>query len=134
MRLTGTGNQVKLATAHSLLRVMAVYFRPARLPVDCWYMRGGLIEQELAMGLDLIGQVRIDTSLYKAPHPTGKQGRPCKYGERIALANGPKNVCCWICMARRSGYGSAVASPEPASCMAIWYAGYGRSLSGPMEG
>jgi hypothetical protein len=90
MRLAGTGNHGKLATAHSLLRVMAGYFRPARLLLDCWYMRGWLIEQVLAMGLEVIGQVRIDTALFEVPAPTGKRGRPRKYGERIDFARRPE--------------------------------------------
>jgi hypothetical protein len=90
MRLAGTGNHGKLATAQSLLRVMAGYFRPARLLVDGWYMRGWLIEQVLGMGLEVIGQVRIDTALFEVPERTGQRGRPRKYGARIDFDRRPE--------------------------------------------
>lgn len=89
-RLVGPGNPGKLKAARALLRVMAGYFRPARLLLDCWYMRGWLIEEALAMGLEVIGQVRVDTALFARPGHTGKRGRPRKYGDRIDFEGLPE--------------------------------------------
>jgi len=45
-------------------------------------MRRTLLQYILTLGFNIIGQVRIDTALYEAPHRTGKRGRPRKYGAK----------------------------------------------------
>jgi hypothetical protein len=79
------GNSGKLVAAKTLLRVVAPLFEGFQtcLLMDSWYMRCTLISYALDHGLQVIGQVRKDTALFHLPMPTGKRGRPRKYGDRI---------------------------------------------------
>lgn len=81
-RLSGNGN--KLVTTAVLLRVMRSCFSGATVLMDSWYMRGALITSLQNMGYHVIGQVRKDTALYGVPQPSGKRGRPRKYGEKYS--------------------------------------------------
>ena len=79
------GNSGKLVAAKTLLRVLAPLFEGLQtfLLMDSWYMRCSLISYALEYGLQVIGQVRKDTALFHLPKPTGKRGRPRKYGDRV---------------------------------------------------
>jgi hypothetical protein len=79
------GNSGKLVAAKTLLRVIAPLFAGLQtvLLMDSWYMRCTLISYALNHGLQVIGQVRKDTALFHLPKPTGKRGRPRKYGDRV---------------------------------------------------
>lgn len=81
-----TGNSGKLVAARTLLRVTAPLLkgRLATVLFDSWYMRKSLLLPALAMGYQVIGQVRKDTALYLPPPPhNGKRGRPRKYGDKM---------------------------------------------------
>ncbi len=78
------GNTGKLDAAKVLLRAVAQVFTDKKvcLLVDSWYMKYPLIAFVLALGFQVIGQVRRDTALYSLPIATGKRGRPAKYGAK----------------------------------------------------
>lgn len=78
------GNTGKLDATRVLLRTMARVFTGKKvcLLVDIWYMKYPLIAFVLALGFQVIGQVRRDTALYSLPVATGKRGRPAKYGDK----------------------------------------------------
>ena len=78
------GNTGKLDAAKVLLRTVARVFTGKKvcLLVDSWYMKYPLIAFVLALGFQVIGQVRRDTALYALPVATGKRGRPAKYGAK----------------------------------------------------
>ena len=78
------GNTGKLDAARVLLRTMAGVFTGKKvcLLVDSWYMKYPLIAFVLALGFQVIGQVRRDTALYALPVVTGKRGRPARYGDK----------------------------------------------------
>lgn len=81
-----TGNSGKLMAAKTLLRVVrpVLQGRIATLLIDSWYMRKSLLVMAQRMGYQVIGQARRDTALYLAPPPpTGKRGRPRKYGKKM---------------------------------------------------
>jgi len=80
------GNSGKLVAAKTLLRVIAPLLEgfQAVLLMDSWYMRCTLISYALDHGLQVIGQVRRDTALFHRPEPTGKRGRPRKYGDKVS--------------------------------------------------
>ena len=81
-----TGNSGKLMAAKTLLRVVrpVLQGRIATLLIDSWYMRKSLLMMAQRMGFQVIGQARRDTALYLAPPPpTGKRGRPRKYGIKM---------------------------------------------------
>jgi len=80
------GNSGKLQAAKTLLRVMAPVFTEERRPfclVDSWFMKWPFLSYVLELGFHAIGQVRKDTALYGIPIPTGKRGRPRKYGDKF---------------------------------------------------
>lgn len=86
-RLTpSVGNTGKLMAANTLIR--AVYRVLAdikvRVLVDCWYMKRRFIQSMIGRGIEVIGQIRIDTRLYDVPppRPSGQRGRPRKYGTK----------------------------------------------------
>lgn len=78
------GNTSKLDAAKVLIRAAAPVFASQKtcLLLDSWYMRGGLIAYAVKHKIQIIGQVRKDTALYDIPIPTGKRGRPRKYGDK----------------------------------------------------
>jgi len=78
------GNSGKLVIARSLIRALLepLKERAVTLLVDSWYMRCSFIQPVQRYGLTIIGQVRIDTALYKAPRQRKGPGRPRKYGAR----------------------------------------------------
>ncbi len=81
-----TGNGGKLIAAKTLLRACQHLFTHniATLLVDSWYMRKSLLLPAQAMNYQVIGQVRKDTALFHPPPPpSGKRGRPRKYGDKI---------------------------------------------------
>lgn len=81
-----TGNSTKITAAKTLLRTVRSVFAEysATVLMDSWYMRGNLILPAQQMGYQVIGQVRKNTALFlKPPPPTGKRGRPRKYGDQI---------------------------------------------------
>lgn len=89
-RLTPTtGNTGKLVAARVLWRAVRSIFENARvyLLVDAWYMKEPLIAPMLDQGVDVIGQIRIDSALFELPAPKKKKcrGRPRKYGKRIRI-------------------------------------------------
>lgn len=84
--LSTTSNTGKLLAAKVILRVMRPIFDTIRttLLVDSWFMRKSLILPALKQGLNIIGQVRIDTALFAMPHNPEQsgRGRPRIYGEK----------------------------------------------------
>jgi hypothetical protein len=82
MRVEGNGS--KLTAAKTLLRVIKPVFDglSVRLLLDSWYMRGVLLGAALKAGLQVIGQVRKDTALFRIPKRTAGRGRPRKYGAK----------------------------------------------------
>ncbi len=86
-RLMRTGsNTSKLDAARTLLRVIAPVFSEGKKVftlVDSWYMKWPYLKFVLSLGFHAIGQVRRDTALYGIPVPTGKRGRPRKYGDKF---------------------------------------------------
>lgn len=56
---------------------------------DCWYIKNPFLEiLEKWPGLEVLGAVRIDTAMFlPPPPPTGKRGRPRKYGDRVEVEN-----------------------------------------------
>lgn len=82
------GNNSKLDAVKTLLRVIAPVFKGLEviILVDSWYMKWPLLKYVLDAGFHAIGQVRRDTSLYGIPAlPTGKRGRPRKYGDKYTV-------------------------------------------------
>lgn len=77
------GNHGKLTTARVLLRTVRGFFGKARLLLDAWYMRASVIHYAMAEGFTIIGQVRRDLALYLPAKPTGKAGRPPKFGTKM---------------------------------------------------
>lgn len=78
----------KLAIATEMVRQAMGTIEPTRqvfLLCDSWYSKAevaGLIKE--FENLDMICNARIDTAMYELPPaPTGKRGRPRKYGKRI---------------------------------------------------
>jgi len=78
------GNGSKLTAAKALIRVITPVFEnfTVRLLLDSWYMRGTLLRTALKAGLQVIGQVRKDTALFRVPELRAKRGRPRKYGTK----------------------------------------------------
>jgi hypothetical protein len=78
------GNSSKLSAAKTLIRVIGPLFEglSVRLLLDSWYMRGILLKAALTAGLQVLGQVRKDTALFRIPKRTIKRGRPRKYGAK----------------------------------------------------
>ena len=78
------GNSGKLVIARSLIRALLEQFkeRAVTVLVDSWYMRSSFIQPVQNYGMTIIGQVRIDTALYKRPRQTRGPGRPRKYGTK----------------------------------------------------
>lgn len=72
-RLTpDSGNTSKLVVARTLIRALLAQFKEHSVTVlmDSWYMRRSLIAPLQQYGLIVIGQVRIDTALYKKAQAT----------------------------------------------------------------
>ena len=82
------GNRRKVNCARVLLRVVRNTFGPARLLLDTWFMRASVIEDAVADGLTVIGQVRKDLALYRPPSPKlpGQRGRARKFGMKLDQA------------------------------------------------
>jgi hypothetical protein len=87
MRIEGNGS--KLTAAKALIRVIIPAFDglSVRLLLDSWYMRGSLLLSVLKAGLQVIGQVRKDTALFRIPEQRAKRGRPRKYGAKYTPAD-----------------------------------------------
>lgn len=87
--MRGDGNGNKLTAAKALLRVIIPVFDSfnVRLLLDSWYMRGHLLLYALEAGLQVIGQVRKDTALYRIPDKSTKRGRPRKYAAKYTTAD-----------------------------------------------
>ncbi len=83
------GNGSKLTAAKALIRVIAPVFEnfSVRLLLDSWYMRGTLLLAALKSGMQVIGQVRKDTALFRIPIQSTKRGRPRKYGAKYTPAD-----------------------------------------------
>lgn len=64
------------------------------MPVDSRFMRKTLILPALKLGLNVIGQVRIDTALFAIPDPPDKQkrGHPEIYGDKFTQEHMAKRV------------------------------------------
>lgn len=121
-----TGNHTKITTALTLIRAVRSLFRQTgiatiRCLVDAWYMKKTFILPLIRQGIHVIGNIRIDTALFKEPDKITdtqrKRGRPRKYGDKLTPAlieklplqrtvlniyGGPKHVAYrWtICLAR----------------------------------
>lgn len=79
-----TGQKSKLTAALVLLRALDRRLGAVRVLTDAWYMRARLILWAMKRGFCVIGRVRKDLALYlEPPPPTGKRGRPRKYGARV---------------------------------------------------
>ena len=78
------GNRGKLVIARTLIRALRQQLNNKMVTVlmDSWYMRCSLIQPIQGYGMTVIGQVRIDTALYKKPRQRKGPGRPKKYGTR----------------------------------------------------
>lgn len=78
------GNTSKLDAARVLIRTILPVFSGQNtcLLLDSWYMRSRVILFAIKHKIQVIGQVRKDTALYDIPIPTGKRGRPRKYGDK----------------------------------------------------
>src|SRR3954467_13826266 len=103
-----SGNAGKIAIAKGLLRAVRD-LGPVCLLLDAWYRRGSLIPAALALGHEVIGQVRRDTALFVLPPPRqpGRRGRSRLYGARLdadAVAALPASVHAI------AGYGGPAAS------------------------
>lgn len=85
MRIEGNGS--KLTAAKTLIRVIRPAFNDlrVRLLLDSWYMRGTLLLSALAAGIQVIGQVRKDTALFRVPDQRTRRGRPAKYGAKYTF-------------------------------------------------
>jgi len=83
------GNGSKLTAAKTLIRVISPIFAnfSVRLLLDSWYMRGALLLSALKSGMQVIGQVRKDTALFRVPEQRTKRGRPRKYGAKYTPAD-----------------------------------------------
>lgn len=86
------GNHTKITTAVTLLRAVLSLFQKIdhvtlRCLVDCWYMKRTFVLPMLRLGIQVIGQARIDTALFKEPEKIAanqrKRGRPRKYGDKL---------------------------------------------------
>jgi len=81
--------QSKLEIAASLVKTVMPLLVDYQviLLCDSWYPKGEVIDTiKQYLNLDLIAAVRWDTALYDLPPaPTGKRGRPRKYGDRIDI-------------------------------------------------
>lgn len=79
-----TGNTSKLLVARTLIRALRqpLKDKAVTILVDSWYMRCSLIKPIQAYEMTVIGQVRIDTALYKRPKQRKGPGRPRQYGTR----------------------------------------------------
>ncbi len=85
LRLTPqAGNSGKLVIARSLIRALLEPLKDKAVTVlvDSWYMCRSFIEPVQAYNMTVIGQVRIDTVLYKRPWQRKGRGQPGKYGTR----------------------------------------------------
>ena len=85
LRLTPQAdNSGKLVIARSLIRALMEPLKDKAVTVlvDSWYMRRSFIEPVQAYNMTVIGQVRIDTVLYKRPWQRKGRGQPGKYGTR----------------------------------------------------
>jgi len=82
------GNSSKLTTARTLIRAVVHQFkqRAVTVLVDSWYMRCSFILPMQKYGLNVIGQVRIDTVFCKRPRQKKGRGRPRKYGTKYTKA------------------------------------------------
>ena len=85
--IPSVSNTGKLVAAKTLVRAIKglLIGREVSVLVDAWYMRRVFIEAMLKNGFQVIGQARIDTSLYDEPskRKSNTRGRPRKYGDRI---------------------------------------------------
>lgn len=81
-----SGNTSKLVVARTLIRAVLQQFKHNAVTVlmDSWYMRSSLIQPLQRYGLTVIGQVRIDTALYKKPRQRKGPGRPRTYGTKYS--------------------------------------------------
>ena len=84
------GNTTKLSRGVMLVKLILPMFKNAshvfRCLVDCWYMKAPFVLPLLALGVNVIGQARIDTVLFDFPplckNSKKKRGRPPKYGNK----------------------------------------------------
>lgn len=78
------GNTGKLRAGCVMLRALRRYLNRGYVLLDSWFMRGCLISDALAQGLQVIGHARHDTRLYAHPDKQVKpgRGRPRRYGKR----------------------------------------------------
>jgi len=78
------GNTGKLVIARTLIRAVLQQFKEKSVTVlvDSWYMRRSFIQPIQAYNMTIIGQVRIDTALYKRPRQRKGPGRRRKYGTK----------------------------------------------------
>ena len=85
----GKGNDGKLVLGAQLLELVSrvISSLPRCLLMDCWFMKRSLLEAAREKGIQVIGQVRIDTDLREihVPPQKRKRGRPQKFGKRITL-------------------------------------------------
>ena len=83
MRIEGNGS--KLTAAQTLIRVIIPVFDglSVRLLLDSWYMRGKLLLSALKAGLQVIGQVRKDTALFRIPEQRNHAGSAPKVRREI---------------------------------------------------
>lgn len=81
--------QSKLEIAANLVKNVMPYLKDYQviLLCDSWYPKGEVLETvKQYPNLDLIAAVRCDTAFYDLPPtPTGKRGRPRKYGDHIDI-------------------------------------------------
>ena len=84
------GNSTKLTRGVMLIKLIMPIFKNTghtlRCLVDSWYMKAPFIIPLLKRGINVIGQIRIDTVLFDPPPSCEgskrKQGRPLKYGKK----------------------------------------------------
>jgi hypothetical protein len=89
LRGRAIGFETKFAQATRLLRFVAAVFPkiPILVVADSWFGNNGLwqpMRQALGPQVDLLARLRVNTALYdRPPAPSGKRGRPPKYGSRL---------------------------------------------------
>ncbi len=86
-----TKDKSKLQIASEMIRCAMEYLVDFQviLLCDSWYSKGAILDTVKEYdNLELIAAVRSDTALFDLPSdPTGKRGRPRKYGDRTDKSN-----------------------------------------------
>ncbi|BBO87032.1 transposase [Desulfosarcina ovata] len=82
----------KLAMAVDMIGEIAAVFPRKRIVIitDSWFGNGGLwkpLKKQLGIWVDMISRLRSNSTIFELPPPpTGRQGRPRKYGRKLGNA------------------------------------------------